>query len=60
MAKAKTVAVEMYRFLLDRILTQDYDEATFRENLDFEIIPISKYLAWIEAIAEKMTRYNKN
>jgi hypothetical protein len=40
MGKTQKVTIEMYRFLLDRTLTEGRQEATFRENLDFEIVPI--------------------
>lgn len=57
-SRAQKVTIEMYRFLLDRTLTEGRTEATFRENLDFEIIPIQDYLAWVEDIAEKICIYS--
>ena len=60
MERLQKVTISMYRFLLDRTLTEDREEATFRENLDFEIIPIQKYLAWVEDIAEKICIYSQN
>jgi phage shock protein A len=58
MERLQKVTISMYRFLLDRTLTEDREEPTFRENLDFEMIPIQKYLAWVEDIAEKICAYS--
>lgn len=60
MGRVQKVTINMYRFLLDRILTEGRTEATFRENLDFEVIPIQDYLAWVEDVAEKICVYNEN
>ena len=58
MGRVQKVTINMYRFLLDRILTEGREEATFRENLDFELIPIQDYLAWVEDIANKICTYS--
>ena len=33
-------------------------EATFRENLEFEKVPLMKFYSWIEDFGESMHRFN--
>jgi hypothetical protein len=56
MDKALKSAINMYKFLIEKQLNFQVStvEPTFKDNVDFEKIPIANYLSWVEDVAYKM------
>jgi len=43
---------------LQKSINHGKKQATFRENLEFEKVPLKKLFAWVEDFAENMYKFN--